>query len=209
MGANRHTTLMLMTFVILLFGALVFTIYYLFFGGEKTFDFIKINNKGIEEEIYVSPLSSKRKNVVEIDGKEYIARIYKDGALGVMIYQEGEVAKKMQNTLILTGNIERTNIKPVDMTYEVKAGTDAETFFLVVRTDGRVYKINNEILYKYGSITFDKLEGLEKIARIYQTGVILENPKYSNANNVIAVDIKGNEYIITDLLLNKININPV
>lgn len=58
-----------------------------------------------------------------------------------------------------------------------------------------------------GQITFKQIEGIKDIELIFQTGIITKNSSYAYANNVIAVDINGKEFIITDRIIPKISEN--
>lgn len=209
MKKSKITTVILFAIIFVLVVALGFTIYFTAFKNVNIPSFVSslfktnktsIKDNEIKEEVYVSKLSLKRYFTVDFEGKEYTAKIYPDKTMGIMISKDGAIAKQIENKINLTGNIDKTDITDVDLVYEVKLGTKADIQFLVVKTDGTLWKINTEQLYKDGKIEFIKIEGLFKIARIYQTGVIANNLNYTNANNVIAVDINGLEYIITKLL---------
>lgn len=199
---GKNTTMILLVVLGLLIIVLGFVAYFNFYKTPEDFyKLIKLDTFSNNEEEFSSLISSKRNFEVDIAGQEFSAKIYKDNTMGIMIYREGIVAKNMENKLYLTGNFETTGMEDVDFAYEVKIGTNETPQFVVVRKNGEVYKINSEMLYEYGVVTFQKIEGLSKIVRIYQTGVITDNPEFTNANNVIAVDDTGTEYIITAYLM--------
>lgn len=52
-----------------------------------------------------------------------------------------------------------------------------------------------------GQIVFKQIKELKNIELIFQTGVITNKAAYSFANNIVAVDISGKEYVITDKLM--------
>lgn len=199
---GKYTTIILFAILTILVVVLGFVAYFNFIKTPDDFyKLLNIDRGSNNKSDFLSFISAKRNYEVDIAGKEFNAKIYKDSTMGIMIYREGKVANNMENKLYLTGNFEKTSISDVDFAYEVKTGTKETPQFVVVRKNGEVYKINSEMLYEYGVVVFDKIEGLSKIVRIYQTGIIADNPDFANANNVIAVDASGKEYIITKFLI--------
>lgn len=203
MRRSNFITVMLVIIVIVLVAALAISVYYVFFSSGS--GFLSLKNKDVNLG-NTGVVSTGRKYTRKVSGKEFNAEIYSDGNMGISIYTEGEVASKMLNTKKLTGNIDKVEIKDVEDVYEVKAGKYAETALVVLKVDGTVSYLDLDELYKTGTVKFVKIEDLKSIVRIFQTGVITDVKGYSFANNVIAVDEVGKEYIITDKIISKADI---
>ncbi len=142
--SNLITALLVIIVLALLMG-LVISVYYVFFSDES--GFLSLKNKQ-NENVVQNVIPTGRTYTRNINGKEYTAEIYKDGTMGLSIYTDGTVAKKMQSTLTLTGSVDKTKITNVYYAYEVKVGSDGEYTLVVVKVDGTVWKLNLDTLYK-------------------------------------------------------------
>lgn len=204
MRRTRFITIMLVIIVAILVLALCVSIYYVFFTTESGFlpfflDQDEDGKQDLIEEI-------TRKYTRKVSGEEFDAEIYADGTMGIAIYTEGSVAAKMKNPTKLTGSIDKVDIQEVEYAYEVIAGKNKETTFVVLKEDGTVYYIDLDTLYNNNRVTLIPIDNLENIVRIYQTGIITDVEGYSHPYNVIAIDKNGKEHIITNEIISKITL---
>lgn len=202
MRRTRFITIMLFTIVVILILALLVSIYYVFFSDDSGFlpFFSDTKEEDTQKEEVVEVT---KKYTRKISGTEFDAEIYADGTMGISIYTEGEVASKIENPSKLTGNIDKVDIEDVEFAYEVVAGKEKEIAFVVIKDNGIAYYLDLDNLYKNGKIMLKQIEGIEDIIRIYETGIITDVKGYDHPYNVIAVDSKGREYIITNNILSK------
>ena len=202
MRRTRFITIMLFLIVFILIAALLVSVYYVFFSDDSGFlpffSDTKEEDTQKEEVIEVT-----KKYTRKISGTEFDAEVYADGTMGISIYTEGDVASKMESPSKLTGSIDKADITDVEFAYEVVAGKEKETAFVVIKDNGTVYYLDLDNLYINGKVVLKQIEGLEDIIRIYETGIITDVEGYSHPYNVIAVDSKGKEYIITNNILSK------
>lgn len=201
MRRTRFITIMLFLIVFILVAALLVSIYYVFFSDDSGFlPFFSDTKEDTQKE---EVIEVTKKYTRKISGTEFDAEVYADGTMGISIYTEGEVASKMTNPSKLTGSIDKVDIEEVEFAYEVVAGQEKETAFVVLKENGTVYYVDLDNLYTNGKISLKQIEGLEDIVRIYETGIITDVEGYAHPYNVIAVDSKGTEYIITNNILSK------
>lgn len=201
MRRTRFITIMLFLIVFILVAALLVSVYYVFFSDDS--GFLPFFSETKEENTQKEVIEVTKKYTRKISGTEFNAEVYADGTMGISIYTEGEVASKMKNASKLTGNIDKVDIEDVEFAYEVIAGKEKETTFIVIKDNGTVYYLDLDNLYINGKVILKQIEGLEDIIRIYETGIITDVEGYAHPYNVIAVDSKGREYIITNNILSR------